>query len=131
MPGCDVPERYVTIIQEGRYHDLGGLFARDAVFQNPLGATLRGREAIVAFYTAFLTKVRPIVRGARHVWDADARVCVFELESRMRRQSDGSWINDPEADYTQSAIDRMEINNDGLIQHMTVYTAPANRWLEN
>ena len=131
MTGCDVPQRYVALIQAGRYDELAQLFAEDAEFMNPLGDVLRGRNVIGAFYSAFLSDVRPMVRGVRHVWNEKARVCVFELESRMRRQDDGKWINDPDAEYSLSAIDRMEINDAGLIQQMTVYTAPANRWLEN
>jgi hypothetical protein len=131
VAGCDIPERYVALIQQGRYADLGELFAVDAIFQNPLGQVLRGREAIRAFYSGLLSKVQPVPRGARHVWDEKARVCVFELETQMRRNSDGEWVNDPAAPYTISAIDRMEINDEGLIQEMTVYMAPANRWMED
>ena len=131
MAGCDVPQRYVALVRAGRYEDLAGLFAEDAVFHNPLGDVLRGRDAIGAFYTGFLTQLKPDVRGVRHVWDEAARVCVFELESRMSRSPDGGWVNDPEADYSLSALDRMEINGEGLIQEMTVYMAPANRWQGN
>lgn len=131
MAGCDVPERYVAIIQEGRYSDLGDLFAINAVFQNPLGQVLRGREEIRDFYSRFLSESQPFPRGARHVWDEDARVCVFEMETQMRRNANGEWVNDPSAPYTLSAIDRMEINEEGLIQEMTVYMAPPNRWIED
>ena len=131
MAGCDIPDRYVGLIQEGRYADLGELFAVDAAFRTPLGQILRGREAIRDFYTGFLTRVQPFPRGTRHVWDKEARVCVFELQTRMRRNADGEWVNDPSAPYSLSAIDRMEINDDGLIQEMTVYMAPPNRWMED
>jgi hypothetical protein len=128
MTACDIAAQYVAHIQAGRYEAVGELFADDAIFYNPQGRVLRGRDAIGVFYSAFLGGLRPIVRGVRHVSDEAQRVCVFELESRMSRAEDGSWKSDPDAPFSMSAVDRITINAAGRIEHMIVYTAPNSRW---
>jgi hypothetical protein len=131
MQPRDVAARYVELIQAGRYDEVGELWADDAVFQNPVGTVIRGKAAIKAFYTNFLSSITPDVRAARYATDVEAGVCVLELETRMSRGEDGQWRNDPTAPYSLSAIDRFAINAEGKIQHMIVYTAPANRWLDD
>lgn len=129
MSACDVAVQYVDCIQSGRYDDLGELWAEDALFHAPHGKVFKGRKAIGAFYSEFLRKITPIIQGVRYVCDEKQRVCVMELESRMRRNKEGQWVTDPEAPWTLSAIDRFTVNEEGKIQHMIAYTAPDNRWL--
>ena len=128
MQPCDVAAQYVSLIQAGRYAEVGELWADDAVFYNPAGQVIHGKPAIKAFYSKFLTSIAPDIRAARFASDTAAGVCVMELESRMSRGPDGQWRTDPAASYSLSAIDRMTINPAGKIQHMIVYVAPPNRW---
>lgn len=130
MSVCDVARRYVQLIQEGRYDEIGALWAEDAVFHTPHGTVLRGRETIGAFYARFLRSITPDVRAARFAADEAQRVCVLELETRMRRRGSGDWVTDPQAAFALSAIDRMTIDGEGRIKHMIVYLAPENRWME-
>ena len=127
-PACDVAAHYVQVIQEGRYGEVGNLFADNAIFYNPQGRILRGRPAITAFYTSFLSAATPIVRAARFAEDRARGVCVMELETRMRRDELGRWSNAADGDYSLSAIDRMTVNPAGKIEHMVVYLAPPGRW---
>ncbi|MBV1688960.1 nuclear transport factor 2 family protein [Novosphingobium sp. G106] len=127
-PACEVAAQYVQIIQQGKYQEVGNLFAGDAVFYNPQGRILRGRAPIKAFYSAFLGASTPTVRAARFTEDRTHRVCVMELETRMHQDDKGRWSNSADGNYTLSAIDRMMVNADGKIAHMIVYLAPATRW---
>lgn len=128
MSSCDVATEYVEHIREGRYDEVGELFAENAIFYNPQGNILRGRSAIGAFYSEFLGRLKPILRGVRYVSDEAQQVCAFELESRMSWTAACGWQNDPDAPFSMSAIDRITVNAAGKIQHMIVYTAPATRW---
>ncbi|MEJ0045286.1 MAG: nuclear transport factor 2 family protein [Rhodospirillales bacterium] len=121
--------QYLHLIQTAKYEQVGTLWAEDAVFYNPLGTVIQGRQNIQTFYANFLQRITPVVRAASVTEDASGRACVMELESKMRREPDGTWKTDAKAPFSLSAIDRFTINDRGMIQHMIVYTAPPNRWM--
>jgi ketosteroid isomerase-like protein len=103
-------ERYVELTNNGRYDELGKLFAADALFIGPGGRQFQGRDEISNFYQTFLPTIKPTLRMASFVEQGDT--CVYELEAR---------INDDTA-FKLSAIDHATLNGDGLVARFAVYT---------
>jgi hypothetical protein len=121
--------RYVTYIQEGRYDDVALLWAEDGDFCDPHGNARHGRSEINQFYSRMIKGITPVVRMSRFAADPSALSCVFELETRMSRDSDGQWKSDPDGQFVRSAVDWMTINEQGEIQTMYAYAAPPSRWM--
>ena len=103
-------DRYVNLVNAGRYDELATLFASDATFWGPGGREMHGREEIAAFYGGFLPSITPQVRLASFV--EDGKVCVYELEARI----------EGEAGYRLGAIDHATFDSDGLVSRFAVYT---------
>lgn len=119
-PVCATAEKYVELINAGRYSDLHSLFAENAVFLTPIGRVLRGPTEIGEFYTDFLGKATPEVIAISYI--ADGRECVMELAARTSLNPD-----DPNKDKFQlGAIDHFTMNDQGRIVHMVVYLRPAS-----
>lgn len=128
---CNVAREYIRLTAEGRYDDVGGLWAEDAVFYSPSGEVIRGRTAIRQFYSRFLRKITPVNRIASLALDPNARVCVMELETRVVLGPDGVWAPDASGNFVPTAIDRFQVNRAGEVQSMRVYLAPVKAWLGN
>ena len=103
-------ERYIDLVNTGRYDQLATLFAPDATFLGPGERELHGRKEITAFYSSFLPTIAPHVRLATFVEDGD--VCVYELEARV----------DDQVEYRLGAIDHATFDGDGLVVRFAVYT---------
>ncbi len=130
VQACDVARTYIRLTDEGRYDEVGDLWAPDAIFYNPRGDILRGQPAIKAFYSAFLRTITPVNRIGALAFDRQANVCVMEIETRVVRGPDGKWTPDPSGNFVRTAIDRFTVNRAGKIQEMRVYLAPDKAWLE-
>ncbi|UZW57366.1 nuclear transport factor 2 family protein [Sphingobium sp. JS3065] len=127
---CDVARTYIRLTAEGRYDEVGDLWAPDAVFFNPRGDIIRGQPAIKQFYSTFLKKITPENRIGSLTWDAKANICVMELETRVVRDAAGKWTPDARGNFVRTAIDRFVVNKQGKVQEMRVYLAPDKAWLE-
>ena len=103
-------DRYVEIINAGRYSELKELFADDAVFLAPGRQEFRGREAIGAFYERFLAEIRPTSRIVSYVEQGND--CVYELEA----MSSGS------TEFQLGAIDHATLDGDGKVVRLSVFT---------
>lgn len=128
MDACDVAKDYIHLIEQGKYEQVGTLFAPDAEFRTPKGTILKGSDAIAAFYGGFLPTIRPV--NKIHSLVHEGRVCVMQIETRLKKTPQGTWAPAPDGVFARSAIDVMTVNEHGKIKDMIVYTSPPNFWLE-
>lgn len=111
---CEPAQRYVDLMTEERYDEVGKLFADDAVFVTPTGKVLRGPAEIGAFYAEMMPKFKP--RNVPISFIAEGDECIMELVT--------ATILDNFAHYRLAAIDHFTVNADGKIRHLTVYLRP-------
>lgn len=122
---AQVPGVYLARINEGDAERISNLFAPDAVHRGPEGQVTKGRAAIREFYVAVLSNG---VRGRDRATSPDGRRkmavgrsvadghrVAFELISMEQSCND----DDP-----ATALDVMDINDDGQIQLFTVFWRP-------
>jgi limonene-1,2-epoxide hydrolase len=109
-PAERAAERYVEVATADGKGKLADLFAEDAVFHNPAGGIVSGREEIRAFYERFLRDYRPEFHIARMVASGDQ--CWIELANGERSAPD------------LLAANHFEVNEDGLIARLAVFVRP-------
>ena len=126
---CEVAKEYIRLTDIQRYDEVGELWADDAVFYNPRGNVIRGKQAISQFYSTFLRSITPINRIASLTYDRKGNVCVMEIETRVVRGANGAWTPDASGDFVPTAIDRFVVNRAGKVQQMRVYLPPDRAWL--
>lgn len=112
---CAAPHQYVDLINAGKYNQIGGLFADDAVYMGPDGKTRHGSKKIGDFYTQFLGNLKPRLKPVSFMRDGDN--CVMELASQNKRTGK----------YSLLAIDHFTINRQGKISRFIVYLRPGAR----
>lgn len=111
---CEVAQRYVDIINAGKYGELKTLFADDAVFLTPVGKVLHGPQEIGDFYTSMIGALTPDIVPVSFISDGPA--CVMELVAKTVKYADKG--------YQLSAIDHFTVNAEGKIANMIVYVRP-------
>ena len=126
MNACDVAKEYIHLTEQGKYEQIGTLFAPDAKFMTPRGTVLKGSNAIGAFYAAFLPTIRPVNRIHRLVQQGS--VCVLQIQTRLKKTAQGTWAPAPDGEFLDSAIDVMAVDKAGKIKDMMVYLPPPNYW---
>jgi aryl-alcohol dehydrogenase-like predicted oxidoreductase len=108
---------YVDLINARRYDEIGDLFAADGEFLAPTGETLRGREAIRAFYSSALRQIAP-----EEVWVhsavAEGNRCVIEISARLPGEPAGS---------SHVVVDHFTVDAAGLVTRLAVYLRPAEQ----
>jgi predicted SnoaL-like aldol condensation-catalyzing enzyme len=114
---CAAPHEYVDLINAGKYNEIGGLFADDAVYMGPDGKTRYGAKEIGNFYTQFLGILKPRVKPASFIQDGDN--CIMELANR----------NKLSGKYSLVAIDHFTIDGQGKISRFIVYLRPGARFV--
>lgn len=108
-------EAYVRTINEGRYSEVGELFADDGNWLGFNGEPQKGRRAISAFYTRFLSERKPTIRVASFVSEGD--MCAIELE-----------VKNPEmGEFRPGPLDHITVNAQGEITRLAVYAAPKRK----
>ena len=113
---CAAPHRYVDLINAGKYDQIGGLFADDAVYMGPDGKTRYGSKEIGKFYIRFLKALKPQVKPVSFIQDSDN--CVMELASHDKLTGK----------YSLVAIDHFTIDRQGRISRFIVYLRPGTRF---
>jgi limonene-1,2-epoxide hydrolase len=103
-------DRYVEVATADGKEALATLFALDASFDAPDGATYRGRDQIAAFYRRHLANIVPAFHIHRAV--VDGRHCWIEL------------ANEPSENPTLLATNHFTVDDDGLIAQLTVFLRP-------
>ena len=105
-------DRYVQTTNAGDYDELGALFARDAVFLPPNGATLRGPDEIGGFYREFLPTIRPTVRISTFLEDGAEAMFVLSAVT----------VDRPEEFL--GAVDHLTLDADGRAARLVIFTRP-------
>jgi len=110
-PALATMQRYLELINTGHFAEVGDLFTEDAEFLTPTGETLRGREAVRAFYRDELSKLAPVSHMGRAV--ADGPRCAFELEGHSTTYP---------ALPGHTVVDFVDVDGNGKIRRLAVYT---------
>ena len=110
---AQVPSAYAARVNAGDAEHLSSLFATDVVFRGGRGQVLKGRAAVKALFEEILGSSRPSLGVGRVV--ADDRRVAFELISLQGPCNE----EDP-----ATAVDFMEINEDGQIESFTAFLRP-------
>ena len=105
-------DRYVATINAGAYDQLGALFASDAVFLPPTGATLKEPDEIARFYQEFLSTIRPTVRIARFFEDAGEAMFILSATTVDR------------PDEFLGAVDHVTVDASGRASRLVIFTRP-------
>jgi limonene-1,2-epoxide hydrolase len=103
-------DRYVEVATADGKEALATLFGPDALFQAPDGVTYHGRDQIAAFYRQHLANIVPAFHIHRAV--VDGHDCWIEL------------ANGPADDPTLLATNHFTVDDDGLIEKLTVFLRP-------
>ena len=83
MTPREIAERYVELLNSGRFNEVGELWADDGVLFNGFGQVLEGKPAVKAFYAAFRDVNFPRVQIVSFMEDSAANVCAVELVIRL------------------------------------------------
>ncbi len=113
---CAAPHQYVDLINTGKYDQIGGLFADDAVYMGPDGKTRYGSKEIGKFYISFLGALKPRVKPVSFMQDGDN--CVMELANE----------NKLSGKYSLVAIDHFTVDGQGKISRFIVYMRPGTHF---
>ena len=108
---AQVPGVYVARVNAGDAEHVTDLFATDAVHRGPDGQIRRGRAAILEFYEGILAN-GPQVAVGKSVADRDR--AAFEL----------ILLQGCNEEDTATAMEIVDINEDGRIQEFTVFVRP-------
>jgi hypothetical protein len=110
---CSAPREYVKVINDGKYDSVGSLFADNAVYMGPDGKTRHGSKDIGAFYSRFLPRLKPQLRGSRFFEQGNE--CMMELENKNSRTGE----------FAPTAIDHFTVDSAGKISSFIVYLRPG------
>jgi hypothetical protein len=115
MPGtaCVVAQRYLELINAGRYAEVSKLFAANAVVLEPMRGTARGTAEIDAFYSRRIGAMRPHVIGVAYL--GDRRHCMLENAARVP----------PSPRYRLSSINHLTLDSRGKIMRMVAFARPS------
>lgn len=116
---CMVAKRYLDLINAGRYGEVAGLFAADALLLEPMrgpsGGAARGSREIDAFYTARIGGMRPHVIGVAYVGSRDE--CMLQNAAKLP----------PSDRYSLSSINHFVLDRGGKISRMVAFARPRGR----
>lgn len=112
---CALAERYVALVNAGKYLEVAALFADDATFLEPMRPTLHGRAEIDAFYTKRIGAMAPQVMGVSYFGNDSE--CMVELALHTEIGGQMRWV--------LVSIDHFILGGDGKVQSMTAFARPA------
>lgn len=112
---AQIPDVYVARLNGGDAEHVTDLFADDAVHRGPEGVIRTGRTALLAFYEGVLANGPLDMAVGKSV--AGGQRVAFELISLQACDDE-----DP-----ATAVDIIDVNDDGKIQDFTVFYRPDGR----
>lgn len=112
---CKVAERYVDLVNAGRYNDVAALFAADALLLEPMRSTARGSLEINDFYAHRIGAMRPEVVPVAYA--GDNRDCMVELATKIDLSG--------ERRFALVSIDHFTLDAHGKVLHMIAFARPA------
>jgi hypothetical protein len=119
---CAGPRKYVEYIQQGKFDRISTLFAEDAVIYTPVGAIIRGTQAIDQFYKTVVATTPLAIEARAFVSGKDD--CFFEIWSHSSPNAQGKYLPDPAGELVRAAVDHFTVNNKGLVMQMAAFPAP-------
>jgi ketosteroid isomerase-like protein len=111
---CAVAQRYVELVNAGKYAEVAALYADDATFLEPMRPSLKGREQIDAFYTGRIGGMQPTIRAITYLGDETR--CMVELA--LQAEFGG------EKRFVLVSVDHFVVRADGKIASMTAFARP-------
>lgn len=111
---CALAQRYVELVNMGKYLEVAALFADDATFLEPMRPTLHGRAQIDAFYTKRIGAMAPQVMGVSYFGNDSE--CMVELALQTLIREEKRWV--------LVSIDHFILSEDGKVQSMTAFARP-------
>jgi hypothetical protein len=111
---CAVAQRYVELVNAGKYAEVAALYADDATFLEPMRPTLKGRAQIDEFYTKRIGGMAPQVMGVSYF--GDDRECMVELALQTQIAGQPRWV--------LVSIDHFILGDDGRIKSMAAFARP-------
>lgn len=116
---CMVAQRYLELVNAGRYGEMAALFTADAIVLEPMrgpsGGAARGRAEIDAFYSRRIGAMRPHVIGVAYVGDRSH--CMLENAAKVP----------PSTRYSLSSINHFTVNRQGKITRMVAFARPRGQ----
>ena len=111
---CALAQRYVELVNAGKYLEVAALFADDATFLEPMRPTLHGRAEIDDFYTKRIGAMAPQVRGVSYFGNDNE--CMVELALQTELAGEKRWV--------LVSIDHFILGDDGKVKSMTAFARP-------
>ena len=116
-PACRVAQKYITFVQNGQFEAIAELFSDDAVVLEPTRQNVRGRDAIVQFYSGTIGRMKPDIIAVSYV--GDATDCMVAIAVR---ESIGAT-----ARYRLASLDHFTLDERGKAISMVAYVRPVSR----
>lgn len=111
---CALAQRYVELVNAGKYPEVAALFADDATFLEPMRPSLHGRAEIDAFYIKRIGAMAPQVMGVSFFGNDSE--CMAELALQTEIGGDKRWA--------LVSIDHFILSEDGKVKSMTAFSRP-------
>ena len=113
-PALIAAERYVELVNDQRFDQVGSLFADDAVVLSPTGEVVSGKVAITALWADEFSKSGP---SSVTITSAvsDNSVCVVELSPQLPGES---------APRSGHVVDHFTVDPAGAIVRLAIYLRP-------
>ena len=105
---CQAVQRYVELVNSGRYREVASLFEEKAVVLEPSGGERMGREAIDEFYSRFIGQMHPDVVAVAYT--GDDVDCMVELAAEMKIEG--------QMRYVLISVDHFTLGDSGRFSRM-------------
>lgn len=111
-PACRIAERYVELVQAGKYDQIANLFHPDAVFLHTLFPKPRvGRKEIAEFYENAIAPTKPDIIAVGYT--GEGQDCFVELATRVSVKG--------RSRYVLAAVDHFRVNANGEVVFMMCF----------
>ena len=127
-PACETPKKYMEYVQQGKFVEVGNLFAPNAVFFAPNGDVFRGAEDIKKFYIEVAAPLKVIVEPKNFIGDKNE--CFFEIWTKSKLNEEGIWVPDPNGEFVRGAIDHFTVDDEGRVLELVAHSSPLARMIE-
>lgn len=127
-PACETPKKYIELVQQGKFVEVGMLFADNAVFFAPNGDVYRGSADIREFYIKVAAPLNVIVEPKNFIGDKNE--CFFEIWTKSKLNEEGIWVPDANGEFVRGAIDHFTVDEGGRVLELVAHSSPTARMIE-
>ena len=114
---CALAQRYVELVNAGKYAEVAALYADDATFLEPMRPNLHGRAQIDEFYTKRIGGMQPTVAAVAYLGNDSECMVELALRTEMAGQQR----------YVLVSIDHFILNEEGRIRSMAAFARPLRQ----